>query len=178
MNGCSRRADPQLYGEQNHGYLVMGEDGGLLNPHDMMEHYGPVSRLCKYIRAARLLLSQEHHLMPLSSLERYQHLHGTNSRAKRSCRVCHKKASYYCVTCSNLDRNFIATLCNVINRSNLNLPSCFSRYHLGEDSNPAVHQPPIMPPVIEPAVTEEVPTDVVVDSEYKVCGCKRRRNAC
>jgi hypothetical protein len=55
MNGCSRRADPQLYGEQNHGYLVMGEDGGLLNPHDMMEHYGPVSSLCKYCREARLL---------------------------------------------------------------------------------------------------------------------------
>jgi hypothetical protein len=68
--------------------------------------------------------------MPLSSLEQYHHLQGTTSRAKRRCKVCQRKASYYCVTCSDREQNQIITLCSLTKRDqDTNATSCYFIYH-------------------------------------------------
>jgi hypothetical protein len=69
--------------------------------------------------------------MPLSRLEKYKYLHGTNNRAKRRCKVCQKKASYFCACCSNLDDEYLVTLCSLTKRTrDPAVQSCHTRFHL------------------------------------------------
>ena len=42
----------------------------------------------------------------------YDDVRGTNHRAKRTCKYCGRKTSYFCVTCSDIDNDILICLCN------------------------------------------------------------------
>lgn len=58
-------------------------------------------------------------LRSLFTLPCYKTAGSENRTARRRCRICRKKTSYFCFSCSSVDNDLIVPLCNPIKTSAL-----------------------------------------------------------